>query len=161
LVTRRIDEIRHAIGKGGPREALLRALIYVRMPDGVIDERGFNFMRCVREEAGKGLSLAEFKKLFRDQFFILVIDEHRAVEAIPDMLSKDPDLASRMADNLHRIIDVVGLRTSLAKARLEEVDDLIESGKQREKPGSKDRETREHGTVRSEREHPSTRSKHH
>jgi len=112
LVIRRIDESRDAIAKSGPREALLRALIYVRMPDGVADERGFNFMRSVREEAGKGLSLAEFKKSFRDQFLMLVLDERRAVETIPDLLAKDPDLASRMADNFHRIIDVVGLRTS-------------------------------------------------
>ena len=161
LVTRRTDELRDAIAEGGPREALLRALIYVRMPDGVVDERGFNFMRCVREEAGEGLSLAEFKRLFRDQFFMLVLDERRAVEAIPDMLAKDPELASRMADNLRRIIDVVGLRTSLAKARLEEVDDLIEAGKQREKPRPTDRETRGHTTGRPEREQASTRSKHH
>jgi pimeloyl-ACP methyl ester carboxylesterase len=161
LVTRRIGELRDAIGKGGPLEALLRALIYVRMPDGVVDERGFNFMRCVRAEAGKGLSLAEFKKLFRDQFFMLLLDEHGAVEAIPDMLAKDPDLASRMAENLHRIIDVVGLRTSEAKARLEKVDDLIEAGKRREKPRPNDRETREHATVRPEREPLSTQSKHH
>jgi hypothetical protein len=103
-------------------------------------------MRCVREQAGKGLSLVEFKKLFRDQFFMLILDERRAMETIPDLLAEDPDLASRMADNLHRIIDVVGLRTSLAKTRLAEVDDLIEAGKQ---------------PVRPDREHPTTRSKHH
>jgi hypothetical protein len=161
LVTQRIDELRDAIPEGGPREALLRALIYVRMPDGVVDERGFNFMRCVREEAGKGVSLADFKKLFRDQFFMLILDEHRAVGAIPDMLGKDPDLASRMVDNLHRIIDVVGLRTHLAKARLEEVEELIQAGRSRRKSKPTEQDLREQATVRPEREDAPTRSKHH
>ena len=161
LIARRIGELRDDIAKGGPREALLRALIYVRTPDGVIDERGFNFLRCLREEAGKGLSLEEFKELFREQFFMLLLDEDRAVEAIPHMLAKDPDLAARIADNLHRMIDIVGLRSNLAKARLEEVDDLIEVGKQRGQPEPAARETRERPTARPGREHVSTRAKHH
>jgi pimeloyl-ACP methyl ester carboxylesterase len=161
LVTRRIDEIRDSIGEGGPLEALLRALIYVRMPDGVVDERGFNFLRCLREEAGKGLSLTEFKELFRQQFFMLLLDERRAVQAIPDMLARDTDTASRMADNLHRMIDIVGLRTNPAKARLAEIDDLIKVGKQRGHPRLSDGETRAQATVRPGPEHASTPSKHH
>jgi hypothetical protein len=160
LLAQRIGELRDGIGKGGPLEGLLRALIYVRMPDGLVDERGFNFLRCLREDAGRGLSLAEFKKLFREQFFMLLLDERRAVETIPDMLAKDPEAASRISDNLHKMINVVGLRTSLAKARLQEIDQLIEVGKQRSHPRPTDRETREHATVRPGREH-APRSKHH
>ncbi len=125
-VTRRIQELRAAIAEGGPREAVLRALLYVRMPEGLVDERGFNLLRRAREEAGDGLTLGEFKQLVREQFLTLLLDERRAVEAIPAMLAKDRDLASRMATNLRRMIDVVGLRTSLAKARLAEIDQLIE-----------------------------------
>ena len=161
LVARRIDELRNGIAKGGPREALLRALIYVRLPEGVVDERGFNLLRCLREEAGKGLSLVEFKERFREQFFMLLLDEHRAVEAIPTMLAKDPDLASRMADNLHRMIDVVGLRTSLAKTRLQEVEKLIEVGMQGKHPRRTDQEAAEDVNSRPGREHTPARSKHH
>ena len=96
LVAQRIEELRDGIAEGGPREAVLRALLYIRMPDGVVDERGFNFLRRMREEAGQGLTLAAFKKLVREQFFMLLLDERRAVEAIPAMLAKDPELASRM-----------------------------------------------------------------
>jgi pimeloyl-ACP methyl ester carboxylesterase len=159
LVIRRIEEIRGDIAKGGPREAFLRALIYVRMPDGVVDERGFNFLRCLREDAGKGLSLEEFKKVFREQFFMLLLDERRAVEAIPDMLARDPNVASRMASNFDRVLDMVGLRTSMAKTRLQEIEELIEVGKQRRYTRPDDRETREHETVPPGRE-PS-RPKHH
>jgi len=161
LISRRLSELRDDMAKGGPRAALIRALIYVRMPDGVVDERGFNFLRHLREEAGEGLSLEEFKQLFREQFFMLLLDEDRAVDAIPDMLAKDPDLALRMADNLHRMIDMVGLRTSLAKTRLEEINDLIEHGKQRGQPRLMERETRDRPTSRPGPEHASTRTKHH
>ncbi len=91
LVARRIDELRRTTSaKGGPREAVIRALLYIRMPEGVVDERGFNLLRRMREEAGRGLTLGEFKQLLREQFFMLLLDERRAVEAIPDMLAQDP-----------------------------------------------------------------------
>ena len=93
LVAKRIDELKQAIPQGGPREAVIRALLYVRMPEGVVDERGFNLLRRMREEAGKGLTLAAFKKVLREQFFMLLLDERRAVEAIPAMLAKDPPFA--------------------------------------------------------------------
>jgi hypothetical protein len=93
LVAQRIDELKDDIAKGGPREAVLRALLYIRMPEGLVDERGFNFLRRMREEAAEGLTLSAFKKLLREQFSMLLLDERRAVEAIPAMLGKDPDLA--------------------------------------------------------------------
>ncbi len=128
-VARRIQELRSAIAEGGPREAVLRALLYIRMPEGLVDERGFNLLRRAREEAGDGLTLGEFKQLMREQFLTLLLDERRAVEAIPAMLAKDRDLASRMATNLRRMIDVVGLHTGLAKARLAEIEELIEGSR--------------------------------
>ena len=42
------------------------------------------------------------------------------------MLAKDPKLASRMEDNLHRVIDAVGLRSKAGQARLAEVEALFE-----------------------------------
>jgi hypothetical protein len=161
LLAQRIGELRDGIARGGPLEALLRALIYVRMPDGLVDERGFNFLRCLREEAGSGLSLADFKKLFREQFLMLLLDERRAVAAIPGMLAKDPDAASRMADNLHKMIHLVGLRTGLAKARWQEINQLIEAGKQQQSSKPTDREKSEPTRVRPGREPVSTRTKHH
>ena len=90
LVAQRIKELKVDIAKGGPREAVLRALLYIRMPEGLVDERGFNFLRQMREEAAEGLTLSAFKTLVRDQFLMLLLDERRAVEAIPAMLDKDP-----------------------------------------------------------------------
>jgi pimeloyl-ACP methyl ester carboxylesterase len=132
LVSQRINELTSDIAKGGPTEAVLRALLYIRMPEGLVDERGFNFLRRVREEAGQGLTLSEFKKLVREQFFMLLLDESRAVEAIPAMLDRDPDLAFRAGSNLQRTIDLVGLRSQASKDRLAEIKHLLEDARGRE-----------------------------
>ena len=154
FVAQRIDELRANISQGGPREAVVRALLYVRMPEGVVDERSFNLIRRMREEVGKGFTLAAFKRLIREQFFMLLLDERRAVEAIPAMLDRDPDLASRMTGKLREVIDVVGLSSNVAKARLAEIETLIEASGQREA-------SRAHlGPLESVRSHAVRRSKH-
>jgi hypothetical protein len=159
FVRQRIKELISAIAEGGPREAAIRALLYIRMPEGVVDERGFNLLRRIRDEAGGGLTLSAFKKVVREQFLMLALDERRAIEAIPAMIEKDPKLASRMADNLHRVIDAVGLHTKLANARLAEVETLFET---REVHASRPPEQQETHlpSVRSARSHSARSSKH-
>src|SRR5262249_52881363 len=125
FVAQRIEELKRNIGKGGPREAAIRAALYIRLPEGVADERGFRLLQRLQSEAGSGLSLAAFDKLVRDQFFSLVLDERRAIEAIPAMLAKDPELASRMANALGRLIEVVGVESPTGKARLQQMEKLF------------------------------------
>jgi hypothetical protein len=127
FVASRVQELKEQIPEGGAREALIRALIYVRMADGVVDERGFNFLRKIRKEAGKGLTLSEFKKLVRDQYLMLLVDERRAVDAIPQMLLADPDRANSTMSVLRRLFDVVGINTISSKTRLDEIERLFDS----------------------------------
>ena len=155
-VARRIDELRADVAKGGPREAILRALLYIRMPEGLVEERGFNLLRRAREEAGEGLTIGEFKRLVREQFFMLLLDERRAIESIPAMLAKDQDLASRMADHLLRMIEVVGLGSRLAEARLAEIKELIDGSGRSARPTSREKHPgeaagRSHAAVNSKR----------
>ncbi len=161
LVKRRIEEIRRNLTAGGPREAALRALLYVRMPEGVVDERSFNFLRRMRQETGKGLSLQEFKRLLREQFLLLLIDQRRAIAAIPEMLARDPELAERMKTTLHRLIDAVGLRNDAEKSRLAEIDELFENNSGAT-PRPVEREKVHLATIRPMRRfHGSKASKHH
>jgi len=132
LVSQRIGELKHAIPQGGPHEALLRALLYIRMPDGVVDERGFNFLRRMREESGKGVPLADFKKALREQFLMLLLDERACIEAIPRMIATDAKLAAQLSESLHDVIGVVGVSSPQAKARLAEIEELLEAGGMRE-----------------------------
>jgi pimeloyl-ACP methyl ester carboxylesterase len=128
LVAQRMKELKAAIPGGGPREAAIRALLYLHQPDGVFDERGFNLLRRMREEAGSGMSLGEFKRVVREQYFMLLVDEQRAVKAIPAMLAKEPAVAARMRAMFRRLIETVGLRSDEARSRLTELEHLIEQG---------------------------------
>jgi hypothetical protein len=127
LVAQKIEELKLQIPEGGPREAVIRALLYIRMPDGVVDGRGFNLLRRMREETGKGINLATFKQILREQFLMLLLDERRAIDAIPSMLATNPELASRMKSKLERMIELVGVHSKVARARLAEVEALFES----------------------------------
>jgi pimeloyl-ACP methyl ester carboxylesterase len=158
LIAQRIEDLKDRISQGGPREAVIRALLYIRIPEGVIDERGFNLLRKMREEAGKGLTLAAFKTLLREQYFMLLLDERRAVEAIPDMLAKDSELASRMEGNLRRLIDVVGVRTNVAKARLAEIETVFAGSRLREAVRVSARES-DHSDTGPAHAHKAARSK--
>ena len=129
FVAQRIEELTRNIAQGGPREAAIRALLYIRMPDGVGDERSFRLLEHMRDDAGSGLSLAEFKTMVRDQFFTLLLDERHAVEAIPAMLDTDPELAQRMATTLRKLTDVIGVESKLGKSRFAEMASMFESRK--------------------------------
>jgi len=52
---------------------------------------------------------------------------HSCADVSSTMLAKDHELAQRMADNLLRMIEVVGLSGSLAEARLAEIETLIDA----------------------------------
>jgi hypothetical protein len=97
------------------------------MPEGVADERGFRLLEHLREGAGSEFSLTEFKTIVRNQYFMLLLDERRAVEAIPAMLDTDPELAARMAGTLRKLIDVLHVETTMGKKRLAEIAALFES----------------------------------
>jgi len=141
FVAQRIDEIMRNIARGGPREAAIRALLYIRMPEGIADERGFRLLEHMREHAGSGLSLAEFKTIVRDQFLSLLLDERRAVDSIPAMLDTDPELAQRMATTLRKLIEVVGVESKLGKTRLAETTVMFESRRKVKSPNGAPKES--------------------
>jgi pimeloyl-ACP methyl ester carboxylesterase len=126
-VARRIRELREGMARGGAREAVIRALLYIRRPEGVADERGFNFLRRMREQAGEGMSLADFKQVVRDQFFLLLLDERGAVSAIPAMLDREPELAARLGGDLRKLIDVVGVESGAAQQRVGEIERMFKA----------------------------------
>ncbi|HEU0017667.1 MAG TPA: DUF3141 domain-containing protein [Methyloceanibacter sp.] len=141
FVAQRTDEIMRNIARGGPREAAIRALLYIRLPEGIADERGFRLLEHMREHAGSGLSLAEFKTMVRDQFLSLLLDERRAVEAIPAMLDTDPELAQRMATTLRKLIEVLGVESKLGKTRLAETTVMFESRRKAKSPNGAPKES--------------------
>jgi hypothetical protein len=139
-VGRRIRELREGMARGGAREAVIRALLYIRRPEGVADERGFNFLRRMREQAGEGMSLTDFKQAVRDQFFLLLLDERGAINTIPAMLDREPELAARLGGDLRKLIDVVGVDSGAAQQRMGEIEKMFKAviGRNSGRKGARD-----------------------
>lgn len=76
---------------GGLAEAVIRSIMYVRMPEHTADERGFTVLQAIRQvqPVNRRLSRSEAKALFRDQYLLLRFDEERAIRALPRLLPVD------------------------------------------------------------------------
>ena len=63
-------------------EAAVRAMIYVRMAEGQIDERAFNTLQQIAaEHAGPKIGFSRFKEIVREQYLMLLLHQERAVAA--------------------------------------------------------------------------------
>jgi hypothetical protein len=86
LLNSRIAELTSRIGEGGLPEAVIRGLLYIGSARGLVDERSLEALRRVRRDRGSRLTLTQFKMLVREQFFMLLLDQERALDAIPRLL---------------------------------------------------------------------------
>jgi Protein of unknown function (DUF3141) len=133
LVEGRIAELKSRIAGGDVREGAIRALLYAGMPRGAVDERGFEAIRRMRaiQDEMERTTLAEFKAMVREQYFMLLIDPEAAFAALPELLP-DPSLrretlaavrgvlsaageiSGEVAERLDRLARVLGIETRRA-----------------------------------------------
>ena len=127
MVREKIRELRERIGRGGRREAAVRALLYVGLPDRRIDERGFGALKQIHEQTPEDerASLIDFKQLVREQYFMLLIDEEAALAALPDLLPKG--LAERKAlyDKVLSVTTAAGPPSARRQARLQHLAEVF------------------------------------
>ncbi len=126
LIKERIAELKASLAEGGPREAAIRALVYIGLAGAGADERMFNTLREIRAESGD-LTLQAFKQIVREQYFMLQLDCEGALAAIPRMLSGDRTRRTRMLEALHRTVQATGEVTGERAERLAKVEELFES----------------------------------
>ncbi len=131
LVEERIAELRARISEGGIREATIRALLYVGMTRGAVDERSFETIRRIRQNHDdlNPLPLADFKAMVREQYFMLLIDTAGAVAAIPAMLPADTALRSQALDMITQVIESTGRLSPESETRFEQVRGLFSSAR--------------------------------
>jgi hypothetical protein len=130
LVAVRIEELRGAMGRGGLPEALVRALLYVGVGRGRVDERGFEAIRRIRRRhpAQRRMPLADFKTLVRTQFFMLLIDEEAALLAIPALLPEAVEERRAAFADLREVLEASGALAEAPAARLQRVAALFGLG---------------------------------
>ena len=126
LRDQRIAGLREQMRQGGLREAFARALLYVGMARGMVDERGFEAIRNLRKaKLEDSLPLPEFKAMIRDQFLMLLIDEAAAIEAIHHLLPADREHRTEAFGELERILRTSGDLTTAGTARLERIAEIF------------------------------------
>ena len=82
------NALEHRFEAGGADEGALRALIYIRRPDGAADERGFRMLKIIRDtrRANSQLTFSQFKDMVKEQFQLVLFDEERAIKALPKLV---------------------------------------------------------------------------
>jgi len=128
LLRTRLPALKARMAVGGLNAATIRALLYVGKYRGAVDERGFGIIRQLRRENVAPLSLAEFKALVREQFYLLLIDQEAALAAIPKMLPDDAAARQRMLDIIKRVLTACGPLNGEDQARLARITRLFGLG---------------------------------
>jgi hypothetical protein len=129
LVQKRIAELKSHIALGGLREAVARALIYVGLGRGSVDERGFESVRRLRSHYGD-MPLSEFKRLVREQFAMLVIDQQAALAALPSLLPPDAQTRSEAFNVVRQVMAACGEISTEDEKRLSEIGRLFGIGEE-------------------------------
>ena len=119
-------EERYAVG--GTLEAIVRALVDVRLPDWSADERCFNMMMAIREgrPAEERLSLTELKEMLKEQFLLVTLDEERALETLPALLPRSPEKRRAALEVVHRMVSARGRLDDEARRRLQRIESIFE-----------------------------------
>jgi Protein of unknown function (DUF3141) len=127
FVQTRIAELKSRIRVGGLRESVVRAMLYVGISRGAVDERAFEAIRRLRAvtDGGPHMTLAEFKAMVREQFFMLLIDEDAAIAAIPALLPQDAESRRTGFALLRSVLSTSGDITGESATRLQRIAKLM------------------------------------
>jgi hypothetical protein len=115
------------IDQGGLLEAAVRALIYVRLPEGKVDERGFAALKQIGAELppAKRIGFAKFKEVVKEQYLILLLDTERAIAALPKLLPDDRRQCEEALALVRRVLASRGALPEEGSRRFERVETLF------------------------------------
>ena len=113
--------------EGGIEEAMLRALIYVRRPEGGFDERGYRMLKNMREtrKSNERLSVPRFREMLNEQLQLVIQDEERAIAALPKLLQTDELETAAALDALRQLAGAAGALDLDGERRLARVEKLF------------------------------------
>jgi hypothetical protein len=134
MLEKRIADLKSRTGKGGLREAAIRALLYIGSARGMVDERSIEALRQARRDySGPRLTLPEFKMLVREQFFMLLLDREEALAAIPKLLPEDVDRRRAVFAAMREVLSASGEITGERGSRLQRIAGLfgVDAGEER------------------------------
>ena len=127
MVQARISELKSHITKGGIREGMIRALLYVGMNRAAVDERGFETVRRLRhsQQDMPTLPLPVFKSLVREQFFMLLIDQEACLAALPTLVPPDSDTRRKVLTLVREVLSSRGPLSGEEEDRIRQLAQLF------------------------------------
>jgi hypothetical protein len=119
--------LEQCIDQGGLIEAAVRALIYVRFPEGKVDERGFAALKQISTELppAKRIGVARFKEIVKEQYVILLLDAERAIAALPKLLPSNRRQCEEALGLVRRVLDARGALPEEGRRRLERIEAMF------------------------------------
>jgi pimeloyl-ACP methyl ester carboxylesterase len=132
LIGQKVAALRSRLAEGGLREATVRMLLYAGADTLAVDSRGFRMAQRVRDEyeqylAGDRPSASARRQLFRDQYFMLLLDEERALAALPKLVPQ-PAQREVALEMVRRVLTAKGELTPARKERLARVEAILMEG---------------------------------
>ena len=115
------------IDQGAFIEAAVRALIYVRLPEGKVDERGFAALKQISAELppAKRVGYVRFKEIVKEQYLILLMDPERAIAALPKLLPDDRRQREEALALVRRVLATRGALPEEGRRRLERIEAIF------------------------------------
>ena len=119
--------LEQSIGQGGLIEAAVRVLIYVRLPEGKVDDRGFAALKQISAElpAAKRVGLARFKEIVKEQYLMLLLDAERAITALPKLLPSNRRQCEEALALVRRVLAARGDLPEEGRRRLERIEAMF------------------------------------
>jgi pimeloyl-ACP methyl ester carboxylesterase len=115
------------IDQGGLIEGAVRALIYVRLPEGKVDERGFAALKQISAElpAAKRVGVTRFKEIVKEQYLILLLDAERAIASLPKLLPANRRQCEEALALVRRVLAARGALPEEGRQRLERIEAMF------------------------------------
>ncbi len=124
--------------QGGVEEAVLRALIHVRRPEGGFDERGYRMLKVIREtrKSNERLSIPQFRQMLNEQLQLVLLDEERAIAALPKLLQTEEEAqVAAGLDALRQLVGAAGALTPEGERRFARVESLFSPKRSKRRSG--------------------------
>jgi pimeloyl-ACP methyl ester carboxylesterase len=111
--------------EGGVTEGIIRGLLYIfRSPEmSAADERAFAAIRQLRLRTSdnKVMSVTLLKKILREQYLMLQVNEEAAIADLPLLLPEAPDARQQALGIVRQVAGATGTLTGDAAARLDRI----------------------------------------
>ena len=102
-------------------------MIHVRRPEGGFDERGYRMLKGLREKrkSNERLSVSQFRQMLSEQLQLVLLDEERAIAALPKLLQANEAETAAALDVVRQLAGATGALDPEGARRLERIEKLF------------------------------------